>query len=74
MNEVETTRKIPKMLTVRQTAKEANMSEYFIRNLIRKNEIYYVKSGSKYLINYDLFIDYLYGGYKTSTHNSKEEK
>lgn len=55
------TQTIPKMVTVKEAAKLTGMTEYFIRNKLRNNEIVYVKTGTKYLINFNLFIDFLNG-------------
>lgn len=55
------TQTIPKMVTVKEAAKLTGMTEYFIRSKLRNNEIVYVKTGTKYLINFNLFIDFLNG-------------
>lgn len=52
---------IPRMTTIRETAKTTGMSEYAVRKLIKKNEVVYVKAGTKYLINLDRFVDFLNG-------------
>lgn len=52
---------IPKMVTVKEAAKLTGMTEYFIRSKLRNNEIVYVKTGTKYLINFNLFVDFLNG-------------
>lgn len=46
------TQTIPKMVTVKEAAKLTGMTEYFIRNKLRNNEIVYVKTGTKYLIRF----------------------
>lgn len=51
----------PRMLTIKQTAEETNLSYGFIRNLCLQNKIVFIKTGNKYLINMDKFIDYLNG-------------
>ncbi len=56
---------IPKMKTIKETAKESGFTEYFIRNLCLRNKIIFVKSGNKFLINHDRFIDYLNAGEST---------
>lgn len=55
------TQTIPKMVTVKEAAKLTGMTEYFIRSKLRNNEIVYVKTGTKYLINFNLFVDFLNG-------------
>ena len=52
---------VPTMLTVRQTAETCNVSEHFIRQLIRENRIVYVTAGSKFLVNLEKFVGYLNG-------------
>lgn len=40
------------LLTIRQAAKQfKGLSEYHIRNLIKKNELPYIKSGNRVLID-----------------------
>ena len=50
---------IPTMLSVRETARKTKVSETYIRQLLRDKEIVFVKSGKKYLVNLERFIDYL---------------
>lgn len=52
---------VPKMVTVNELAKLVNISTYAIRKLVKANKITYFKSGSKVLINFDRFIDFLNG-------------
>lgn len=52
---------VPKMVTVNELAKLVNVSSYAIRKLVKTNKIAYFKSGSKVLINFDRFIDFLNG-------------
>ena len=49
----------PEMLSIRETAERANLSERFIRKLCRNNKIRYVKSGRKYLVNWPQFVQFL---------------
>ncbi len=51
----------PRMLTIKQTAAETNLPYEFIRKLCLQNKIVYIKTGNKYLINFEKFIDYLNG-------------
>ena len=55
------TTNIPQMRSVRATAQATGLSCHAIRQLCRDNEIKYIKSGNKVLINLDLFIQYLNG-------------
>ena len=50
---------IPCMLTIKEVALRTGLSQSFIRKLCKNNEIVFVKSGKKYLINYNKFIDFL---------------
>lgn len=50
---------IPKMVTIKEAAKATGLAEYHIRQLCINNEITAVKTGKKYLINLDRFVDYL---------------
>lgn len=52
---------VPRMVTVDELAKLTHISAYAIRKLVRANKITYFKSGSKVLINFDRFIDFLNG-------------
>lgn len=55
---------IPRMLTIRETASLTGLSYEFIRRLCLQQKIVFIRSGSKYLINFDRFLDYLNGGDK----------
>lgn len=57
-----TSNNVPRMRTIKQTAAETGLAEYFIRQLVKQNKIKYVKAGCKTLINLDLFIEYLNSG------------
>lgn len=53
---------IPTMLTIKDTAKTVGLSSYFIRQLILQNKIKFVRSGTKFLINFQSFLNYLNTG------------
>lgn len=55
-------RPLPRMRTIRQTAAETGVAEYFVRRLVKQDKIKYVQAGRKVLINLDLFVDFLNGG------------
>ena len=55
------TQSLPKMVTIKELAQQTGISEYAIRKLCATNQITYIKSGTKFLINYDRFVDYLNG-------------
>ena len=50
---------IPTMLTIKETAKKTGLAELYIRQLVLKNEICYIKAGRKYLVNLEKLVDYL---------------
>ncbi len=52
---------VPRMRTIKQTATELGLPEYFVRSLVKQNQVTYVKAGKKVLINLDRFIEYLNG-------------
>ena len=47
------------MLSIKETAKKTGVAEFYIRQLVAKNEICFVKAGKKYLINLEKFVEYL---------------
>lgn len=49
------------MVTIKQLAHETGVSEHHIRRLCKNNQIHYIKTGVKYLINFERFMDYLNG-------------
>jgi len=59
MISVQTKNPLPRMRTIKQTAQETGLHEYFVRQLVKQNKIRYISAGRKTLINLDLFIDYL---------------
>lgn len=50
---------IPKMATIKSTAKLFRLSEYFVRQLALSGKIISVRAGNKILINVDRFAEYL---------------
>ena len=50
---------VPHMVTVKQLAELTELSQYFIRGLCSQGKIIHVKSGTKILINYERFLDFL---------------
>lgn len=57
---------IPVMLTIEETAKRTGLSYEYIRGLCKRNEIIFVRSGRKYLVNFSRFIDFLNAGEASS--------
>lgn len=58
---IPTDEKAPKMLPIKEVAIRTGISENHIRKLCKAGKISFIKVGSKHLINYNLFIDYLNG-------------
>ena len=52
----------PLMVTIRDASKRTGCSYDFIRQKCINNEIVFVKSGNRYLINFPLFLQYLNTG------------
>ena len=52
---------IPVMLPIREAANQTGLSYDFIRKLCLEDRIVYVRAGKKFLINMDMFVDYLNG-------------
>lgn len=53
---------IPTMLTINQTAERSGLAMHYIRQLCLQGKITYCRAGSKYLINFEKFVDYLNAG------------
>lgn len=53
------TQKIPRMLTIKQVAREFGLAENFVRSLAKSGTIVAVRAGTKYLINADRLIEFL---------------
>lgn len=49
------------MKTIKEISSLTGVSEHQIRLLCKGNKIKYIRAGTKYLINYERFIDYLNG-------------
>lgn len=49
------------MKTIKEISSSTGVSEHHIRLLCKGNKIKYIRTGTKYLINYEHFIDYLNG-------------
>lgn len=56
----------PRMMTVKELAEATGISQYAIRKLCGNNEIHYIKSGVKILINYERFLEYMGGKSRTA--------
>ncbi len=56
-----TTSLIPHMVTINEAAKATGVSAYTVRRLVKQNQIISIKAGTKYLVDFDRFIEYLNG-------------
>lgn len=52
----------PTMLTIQETANKVNLSYDLIYKLCKAKKIVFVRSGTKYLINWEKFVEYLNTG------------
>lgn len=50
---------VPTMLTIKQIAQRCSISECFVRRLVHERLIVFHRSGTRVLINYERFIEYL---------------
>ncbi len=62
MANINISRPLPRMRTIKQGAIEAGIPEHFLRQLVKQNKVVYVKAGNKSLVNLDSLIDFLYKG------------
>lgn len=58
----QSTRALPRMLTIKETAQVTGLHEHFVRQLVKQNRVTYVKAGCKTLINLDRLIEFLNEG------------
>lgn len=63
--------KKPHICTVDQLSAETNISAYTIRRWVKSGELKHIRSGRKYLINYDVFMSFLEGK-ETEQEETKE--
>lgn len=54
--------RIPRMVPLQTLADESGISYKALYQMCRQNKIVYIKSGNKYLVNVDKFIEYLNAG------------
>lgn len=57
-----TPRVIPRMLSIQEVMELTGFSYRHLWTLCKLNKIIHIRTGSKYLINFDKFIDYLNTG------------
>lgn len=63
---------VPKMATIKETAKIFNLPEYFVRQLVKNGQIVAVQSGRKTFINLNKFAEKLNVGNISADEKEKE--
>lgn len=58
----ETMNAIPQMMTIRECSEKTGVSYDYIRKLCMNRKIIHIRAGTKYLINFGKFIEYLNTG------------
>lgn len=53
---------VPEMLTLKEASQRTHLSYDFLRSLCLQKRIVFIKTGSKYLINFEALVDYLNKG------------
>ena len=56
---VENEMQVPKMLTIRETAKTGILPEYALRQLVKQGKIPHIQCGNRVLINYSRLVEML---------------
>ena len=59
---------VPTMLTINETSERTGISYFAIRQLCLQGKIVFIRSGKKYLINFEKFIEYLNDGEGGAAH------
>ena len=54
--------KVPQMRSINQIADEFSVARYFVRGVVQKGKIPFVKSGKKVLISVEKFAEFLMHG------------
>lgn len=54
-------KRLPTMKPIKEMVELTGLSYTYLRNLCIQNKIIHIRTGKKYLINYDRFVDYLNG-------------
>lgn len=52
-------RECPEMLTLNETSLRSGLPYGYIRKLCLQGKIVHIRTGVKYLVNYDRFVDFL---------------
>ncbi len=62
MDNMTTTLKLPVMKTIKEIMEETGFSYRHLAQLCHQNKIVYIRTGKKFLINYEKFVEYLNTG------------
>lgn len=57
--EITVSRAVPRMETIKNTAKLFGLPEYLVRQKVLSGEVVAISAGRRYLVNVDKFIEYL---------------
>ena len=57
--EITVSRTVPRMETIKNTAKMFGLPEHLVRRKVLSGEVVAISAGRRYLVNIDRFIDYL---------------
>lgn len=58
-SEITVSRTVPRMETIKNTAKLFGLPEYLVRQKVLSGEVVAISSGRRYLVNVDRFAEYL---------------
>ena len=53
---------MPKLATINECAKMANLAQYHVRQMVLQGKVKYIMAGKKYLVNLDSLYNYLDNG------------
>ena len=65
--------RIPRMVPIQTLADESGISYKALWQMCKQNKIVYIKSGNKYLVNVDKFIEFLNTGEKEDEDDDRIE-
>ena len=63
---------VPEMVTIKEATRRTGLSYSLLRNLCLQNKIIYIRTGNKYLINFEKLCDYLNKGEGDAIQKNKE--
>lgn len=57
--DITVSRTVPQMATIKETAKLFGLPEHLVRQKVLNGEVVAISAGRRYLVNVDMFVDYL---------------